>query len=340
MPYPGDFVYASSVFGKPGDKTTMDLPPFNAMKDSSITFNVYHYGKSYLHVTADIKLSNGGHSVQVNYVSYFSVGWNKVCLDLEEGEASGVSFTTLRSQEPFSLVAVDDILYNEQPCPGKQTVCPYFLSTRVLLIVNNQYWHHFKGTYIFWDICVLVVSVNCTFDEDLCGYTADSDWSLERRANSSTSKSFQIKYNKSFGNIIPLIGKSNQIHVPFATYSLPTKIIWRWAVWIFDYCHVPVTCQVCFFKKLMSCLLINYFSNLICCLHRWILCNGPKSNVLLNCHLGFGVSTCHWGRKLIMRAAGDDEVYIRSWCFQNNVRLFWGEEMWRCTVFDIFGSDL
>lgn len=129
MPYPGDFMYASSVFGKPGDKTTMDLPPFNAMKDSSLTFNVYHYGKSYLHVTADIKLSNGGHSAQVNYVSYFSVGWNRVCLDLEEGEASGVSFTTLRSQEPFSLVAVDDILYNEQPCPGKQTVCPYFLST-------------------------------------------------------------------------------------------------------------------------------------------------------------------------------------------------------------------
>uniref|UniRef100_K1Q6C7 MAM and LDL-receptor class A domain-containing protein 2 n=1 Tax=Magallana gigas TaxID=29159 RepID=K1Q6C7_MAGGI len=154
MPYPGDFVYASSVFGKPGDKTTMDLPPFNAMKDSSLTFNVYHYGKSYLHVTADIKLSNGGHSVQVNYVSYFSVGWNKVCLDLEEGEASGVSFTTLRSQEPFSLVAVDDILYNEQPCP--------------------------------------VVSVNCTFDEDLCGYTADSDWSLERRANSSTNGSYAM----------------------------------------------------------------------------------------------------------------------------------------------------
>lgn len=249
MPYPGDFVYASSVFGKPGDKTTMDLPPFNAMKDSSLTFNVYHYGKSYLHVTADIKLSNGGHSAQVNYVSYFSVGWNKVCLDLEEGEASGVSFTTLRSQEPFSLVAVDDILYNEQPCPGKQTVCPYFLSNWVLLVINDQYWHHFKGTYIFWDICVLVVSVNCTFDEDLCGYTADSDWSLERRANSSTSKSFQIKCNKSFGNLIPLIGKSNQIHVPFATYSLPTKIIWRWAVWIFDYCHVPVTCQVCFFLK-------------------------------------------------------------------------------------------
>lgn len=247
MPYPGDFMYASSVFGKPGDKTTMDLPPFNAMKDSSLTFNVYHYGKSYLHVTADIKLSNGGHSAQVNYVSYFSVGWNRVCLDLEEGEASGVSFTTLRSQEPFSLVAVDDILYNEQPCPGKQTVCPYFLSTWVLLVINDQYWHHFKGTYIFLDICVLVVSVNCTFDEDLCGYTADSDWSLERRANSSTSKSFQIKCNKSFGNLIPLIGKSNQIHVPFATYSLPTKIIWRWAVWIFDYCHVPVTCQVCFF---------------------------------------------------------------------------------------------
>lgn len=222
---------------------------------------------------------------------------------------------------------------------SRQSV-PYFLSTWVLLVINDQYWHHFKGTYIFLDICVLVVSVNCTFDEDLCGYTADSDWSLERRANSSTSKSFQIKCNKSFGNLIPLIGKSNQIHVPFATYSLPTKIIWRWAVWIFDYCHVPVTCQVCFFKKLMSCLLINYFSNLICCLHRWILCNGPKSNVLLNCHLGFGVSTCHWGRKLIMRAAGDDEVYIRSWCFQNNVRLFWGEEMWRCTVFDIFGSDL
>lgn len=82
-----------------------------------------------------------------------------------------------------------------------------------------------KILIFFWDICVLVVSVNCTFDEDLCGYTADSDWSLEKRANSSTSKSFQIKCNKSFGNLIPLIGKSNQIHVPFATYSLPTKII-------------------------------------------------------------------------------------------------------------------
>lgn len=50
-----------------------------------------------------------------------------------------------------------------------------------------------KILIFFWDICVLVVSVNCTFDEDLCGYIADSDWSLERRANSSTSKSFQIK---------------------------------------------------------------------------------------------------------------------------------------------------
>lgn len=139
MPYPGEFMYASSVFGKPGDKTTMDLPPFNATKNSSVTFNVYHYGKSYLHVTADIKPSNGGHSSQVNYVSYFSVGWNRVCLDLEEGEASGVSFTTYRSQESFSLVAVDDIFYNQRPCPSKQTVCPYFLSTPVLFVINDQY---------------------------------------------------------------------------------------------------------------------------------------------------------------------------------------------------------
>lgn len=139
MPYPGEFMYASSVFGNPGDKTTMDLPPFNATKNSSVTFNVYHYGKSYLHVTADIKPSNGGHSSQVNYVSYFGVGWNRVCLDLEEGEASGVSFTTYRSQEPFSLVAVDDIFYNQRPCPSKQTVCPYFLSTPVLFVINDQY---------------------------------------------------------------------------------------------------------------------------------------------------------------------------------------------------------
>lgn len=50
---------------------------------------------------------------------------------------------------------------------------------------------------------------------------------------------------------------------------------------------------------------------LICCLYRWILCNGLKSNVLFNCYFGFGVFICYWGWKFIMCVVGDDEVYIR-----------------------------
>lgn len=127
MLYFGDFMYVSFVFGKLGDKMIMDFLFFNVMKDFFIIFNVYYYGKFYLYVIVDIKFSNGGYSVQVNYVSYFSVGWNKVCFDFEEGEVSGVLFIIFRSQELFSLVVVDDIFYNEQFCFGKQIVCFYFL---------------------------------------------------------------------------------------------------------------------------------------------------------------------------------------------------------------------
>ncbi|XP_061181248.1 MAM and LDL-receptor class A domain-containing protein 2-like [Saccostrea echinata] len=168
--YPfGGFMYTSSGHGKYRDTATMSLPSFMAAKDSSISFKMYMYGHANLHVTADI--SSGA---QVNFVTYRSAvsGWFDVCLDLYEGEVSQVSFTTARSSDPFSLVAVDEITYNDTSCPK--------------------------------------ASVNCTFDEDFCGYIKNSDWTLQKRSNSSNggfhAEAKRLGYSGYFTSLVsPLV---------------------------------------------------------------------------------------------------------------------------------------
>lgn len=109
-------MYASSVYGKSQDTATMSLPSFKAVKGSSLRFKMYLYGGANVHVM--VNLSTGA---QINFVAFRSpsLTWNDACLDLEEAEVTGVSFTTGRSVDPYSLIAIDEIFYNDTACPGR-----------------------------------------------------------------------------------------------------------------------------------------------------------------------------------------------------------------------------
>ena len=112
-------MYTHAIYGKEGDVTTMTFPSFNATSDISVRFSVYHKGKSLLKVTANIILSVGLHSAQVNYQSYYSIGWNEVCLDLAKGEVSELAFSVTRGADMLAMVAIDDIVLDEKPCKSE-----------------------------------------------------------------------------------------------------------------------------------------------------------------------------------------------------------------------------
>ncbi|KAL3890541.1 hypothetical protein ACJMK2_002823, partial [Sinanodonta woodiana] len=140
----GHYMYVDASVGSPGDTTTLSLKDFLVGKFCSLRFFYHIYGKStpVLHVRETMR------NIDMVLPSFDLKAWIPGCVELksdctvEESAKRSVSFVAERGDGPFGDVAIDDIYLSLQKCPES--------------------------------------SINCTFEDGMCGYIAEHDWELNQ----------------------------------------------------------------------------------------------------------------------------------------------------------------
>ncbi|KAL3890570.1 hypothetical protein ACJMK2_002852, partial [Sinanodonta woodiana] len=140
----GHYMYIDASVGSPGDTTTLSLKDFLVRKFCSLRFFYHIYGKS----TPVLRFRETMRNIDMVLPSFDLKAWIPGCIELksdctvEESAKRSVSFVAERGDGPLGDVAIDDISLSLQKCPES--------------------------------------SINCTFEDGMCGYIAEHDWELNQ----------------------------------------------------------------------------------------------------------------------------------------------------------------
>ncbi|KAL3890613.1 hypothetical protein ACJMK2_002895, partial [Sinanodonta woodiana] len=140
----GHYMYVDASVGSPGDTTTLSLKDFLVGKFCSLRFFYHIYGKS----TPVLRVRETMRNIEMVLPSFDLKAWIPGCVELkndctvEESAIRSVSFVAERGDGPFGDIAIDDISLSLQKCPD--------------------------------------TSVNCTFEDGMCGYLAEYDWQMNQ----------------------------------------------------------------------------------------------------------------------------------------------------------------
>ncbi|KAK3595698.1 hypothetical protein CHS0354_026918 [Potamilus streckersoni] len=140
----GHYMYVDASFGSPGDTTTLTLKDFLIGKFCSLRFFYHIYGKS----TPVLRVRENTSHIDMVLPSFDLKAWIPGCIELkndctvEESSIRFVSFVAERGDGPWGDIAIDDISLSFQKCPD--------------------------------------TSINCTFEDDMCGYLAEYGWEINQ----------------------------------------------------------------------------------------------------------------------------------------------------------------
>ncbi|KAL3890614.1 hypothetical protein ACJMK2_002896 [Sinanodonta woodiana] len=140
----GHYMYVDASLGSPGDTTMLSLKDFLIGKFCSLRFFYHIYGKS----TQVLRVRETMRNIDMVLPSFDLKAWIPGCVELksdctvEESAKRSISFVAERGDGPFGDVAIDDISLSLQKCPAS--------------------------------------SINCTFEDGMCGYLAEYDWQMNQ----------------------------------------------------------------------------------------------------------------------------------------------------------------